>query len=266
MSQQQFQHFQDVLTKTNKSITGISKERLYEELLQYKNTLNNLRKELALVKSDNVKKSIEVSKKDKIIEEIVNEVELNPLLVGKPHKAKDAFLISSLKTQFKQLKNELEIKTEEYENLKKHIKNTKFKELTFEINTLNTELNKLKNFYALSLQKNQANEAMSKDYSQLKEENSMQRELLERQSQVLRGLEDDIRGRDDEISKLKEELLSKSSAGKRLEKQLKNQKEINTKIVRNKDDNLIINNIKMAYEKQLANLNKEVNFFMNKSE
>jgi predicted RNase H-like nuclease (RuvC/YqgF family) len=94
----------------------------------------------------------------------------------------------------------------------------------------------------------------------------MQRELLERQSQVLRGLEEDIRSRDDEINKLKEELSSKSSASKRLEKQLKNQKEINTKIVRNKDDNLVINNIKMSYEKQLGNLNKEVNFFMNKAE
>lgn len=257
----------DLLTKTNKSITGISKERLYEELLQYKNSLNALRKEISLLKSDNVKKSQEIAKKDKIIEDIVTEVDMNPLLVAsKPNKAKETYLISSLKTQFKELKSTLEEKTQEYENLKKHIKNTKFKELTLEIQMLNEELAKLKSFYAVSLQQNQANEYINQEYSLLKQEFSNQKDLLVNQQEILRSLENDLKGKLDENFKLKEELDAKVSIIKRLDKQLKNQKVITNKVMQNKNENLVVENMKMNYEKQLICLNKEVNNFMSKAE
>lgn len=255
-----------MLSKPNKTISGISKERLYEELFQYKNTLNALRKELALVKSDNVKKTQEISKKDKVLEDIVTEVEANPLLVGKPNKAKEAYLVTSLKSQFKEIKNQLNTKTEEYEQLKKHIKNTRFRELQLEINTLNEELMKMKNFYALSLQQNQVNENIIQELEFLKSENMKQKELVNNQQQIINSLESDLKVGLEENDKIKQELDGKRSALKRLNLQLDNQKEINQRVMKSNEDNMLIKNLKKNHEKQLIDMNKKIDFFMGKAE
>ena len=259
-------NYQEALSSRNLSINGISKERLYEELLQYKNDLNTLRKELALAKSANNKKSQEIGKKDKILEEIVNEVDLNPFQTGKGQKAKDAYLISSLKTQFLDIKNQLQLKNEEYEELKKHIKNTKFKELTLEISILNEEISKLKSFYSISLQQNQANEYLEKELFETKEELKLHKTLSQNQLEIIMKLENDLRNLIDENSKIKEELYNKSQWLKKNEFQLKNQKKINLNLTSNKEESFAIKQIKANYDKKINDLNKEVNLFMSKAE
>jgi hypothetical protein len=251
--------FCDMLKKTNKSITGISKERLYEELLQYKNSLNTLRKELSLLKGDNLKKDQEIIKKDKILEDIVHEVDSNPLNSGKSHKAKDAYFIASLKTQFKEMKHELEQKTEEYQNLKKNIKNTKFKELQIEVTTLSEELNKLKNFYSISLQQNLTSENIVNDINMLREENLQQAKLIDNKTEIISRLENDCHIRDNDLQKIKEDMDRTITKSKMLSKQLVNQKEINNRVMKNNNDDALISNLKMSYENKLESLNSEFN-------
>ena len=67
-------------------------------------------------------------------------------------------LIMNMKKQYKDLKKEFNKKCEDLEEIKKILKTTKLSELSLENKTLFDEINKLKSFYEISLQKNFENE------------------------------------------------------------------------------------------------------------
>lgn len=228
--------------------------------------MNILRKELSLVKSENVKKNQEIQKKDKVIEQIVQEVDSNPLLQSQSYKAKEAHLISSLQTQFKETKNELELKKEELAALKKHIKNTKFNELSFEVNTLTQELAKLKRFYDISLHQNSQNEDLAKKLGMIEVENIQQKNLINNNSIIISSLEEELKKSQEEIYKLKKELEIKSTVAKNLIKQLGNQKEINDRFMKNRNHENMIAKFKKNYEKQINDMNKEIKNYSSKIE
>lgn len=249
----------DLLTKHNKSISGISKERLYEELLQYKNRLNHLNQELAFVKSDNNKKAIELNKKDKLLEELYSEAEGNPLSSG-PSKVKDMHLIVSMKAQFKETKKELKEKTYEIEQLKRHIKYTRFQEMSAEISTLTEEMSKLKSFYSVSLQQNQANESKLKEYNLLKKNVIQQADIISQQQELIKKSELELKDRDLELRNLRQMVFEFESNQKRIKREMSNLKEINNRLLKGRDDNSIIHNLKADYEKKMNQLKKEIGF------
>ena len=249
----------------NRNIVGIAKERLYEELLQYKNNLNSLTKEIALLKSDNNKKSQELLKKDKLVEEMMGEPD-NLFSIKDSKKVKEAYLISSLRTQYKEVKNQLDAKSKEYDELKKHIKNTKFNELTLEIDTLNEEISNLAKICNASSQQNYNFDKLTNEINVLKDLYYNEQIKSENQSQIIFKLENDLRELTNSNLKLKEALDKKNQLYKKLEVQLNNQKKINSSLASNKDDNNLIKNLKANYEKQIETLNKEINFFIAKAE
>jgi hypothetical protein len=139
----------------------VDKEKLYEENLQLKNYINLMKKDFAFSKSENHKLEHELNKKEKLIEDLA--VEGNE----KMSKAKEVnffylyfktHLIIGLKKQFKELQKDFKNKSTELDNLKKTIRNTKLNEINIELNTYVEELQKLKNFYEISLQQNAINE------------------------------------------------------------------------------------------------------------
>ena len=82
----------------------MDKGKLYEETLQLKSMVNQLKNEIALIKSDIRKKEIEILKKEKIIDNALNvknkDEEHYDIL-------KDQNEISKMKNSFKALKKEL---------------------------------------------------------------------------------------------------------------------------------------------------------------
>jgi len=137
------------------STTKKDKESLYEENMQLKNYINTIKKDFAFSKSDNRKLELELDKKEKIIEDIVDSGNLQG---DKINKAKETHLIIGLKKQFKDVQTKLKNKTVELDNIKKTLKVTKLNELNIEVNTYTDELQKLKSFYEIALQQNAINE------------------------------------------------------------------------------------------------------------
>ena len=137
------------------STTKKDKESLYEENMQLKNYINTIKEDFAFSKCDNRKLELELDKKEKIIEDIVDSGNLQG---DKINKAKETHLIIGLKKQFKDVQTQLKNKTVELDNIKKTLKVTKLNELNIEVNTYTDELQKLKSFYEIALQQNAINE------------------------------------------------------------------------------------------------------------
>ena len=75
----------------------IEREQLYEDNMQLKKIINNLRRELAEVKNKLVKKDIEIRKKEIIIKECSKENDLESTHELNLQKARESTLISLFK-------------------------------------------------------------------------------------------------------------------------------------------------------------------------
>lgn len=141
---------------------NIDKEKLYEECIHLKNTVNSLSKELITVKSEVKKQDVELNKKNKVIQDAFADNQSNLFLSqndGKMmHRLKESNLVSNMKKQFKEMKEELKHKDIEIEHLKRTTKMTKIREIQIETQTYIEEVNKLKMNYEIVLQDNMYNE------------------------------------------------------------------------------------------------------------
>lgn len=257
-----------MLTKPNQNYSSISKERLYEELLHFKQILNKLKKENLLLKAENNKKDFEITKKDKLIEDIAIENEYNdcnavaldlnsPL--SKINKAKEQHLLSSMKTQFKLIKEELKNKELEVNNLKKTLKITKVKELQIEVETLSSELSKLKNFYSISLQQNYLSDQNKQEIDVLKLNLNQQDKIISKQESIIKELEINFKNTQEENLKLKDCITINKEKIYKLNKEIKYLKEVNFNLNKSKDDNNRLSNIRKSYEEKISELNSEIN-------
>ncbi len=144
------------------SIYALIKEKLYDENILLKSTINKLKEEVANAKGEIQKKSIELSKKNKVIDSINSEI-INIYNSGGGInidakfclKAKETILITNLKKQVKEFENELKEKKDEIENLKRNMKITRMLELTEENKILKEEIKKITALYENSKKKSQ---------------------------------------------------------------------------------------------------------------
>ena len=156
----------------------ITKEELYEENYQLKNTIKKLKKEIENYKTNLFKKELELDKKEKIIndcnKENVTEIEHKNNL----NKAKESSLLSLCKQKYNELKKKYEEKCEENKLLNANIKLTKLKEYQIQIDSYKKEMQKLIKLYSNS-QKNMENfiKEMS-NYEQMKNEYVSQHSLI----------------------------------------------------------------------------------------
>ena len=111
------------------------KEKLYEQVIRlkvqmntYKNANLKLRTQLKFLEKEG-------QEKEGIIEDLAHNNEVNTIgRLGSVVKNKpEAYLVTALKRQVKELKNELKDKDEEILTYKKNFKNTKFNELDIEL-------------------------------------------------------------------------------------------------------------------------------------
>ena len=125
----------------------IEKEQLYENTVQLKILVNKLNKELDQSKSKIIQQDLELKKKDKLIEDCIND---NITEIGHKEnleKGKESNIISLIKEKYNEMKNNYIKKCEENEILKANIKITKIKEFQIETQVLQNELDKMKNLY-----------------------------------------------------------------------------------------------------------------------
>ena len=126
---------------------NIEREQLYENNLKLKETINQLKRELAESKYNVLKREIELREKEKIIRNCIKENELEYEQDKSIEKAKESALLTLCKEKYNTLKSTYEKEIEENKILKANIKITKIKEFQIENDILNKELLKIKQLY-----------------------------------------------------------------------------------------------------------------------
>ena len=144
---------------TSKKLKGMGnkfeREELYQLNQELKSKVNKLKEELYEAKGTITKKDREIKRKEKIIKDIYNEIQ-NPTSSYQKSfdKAKESTLLSLCREQFNALKKDYDKKLEEIEVLNANIKITQIKELKIQINTLKSEMIKLRNLYKNTSEEN----------------------------------------------------------------------------------------------------------------
>ena len=211
-------------TDYNNSIN--SAENLYARNMQLKNEINKMRKELALVKSDNIKKENEIVKKENLINsalDIKNE-EYDIEKIDNIDDCKHSNLISKIKKQYNALKKELDLKNKEIFELKRNIKNSKVNELVIENTTLLSEIKKIKALYEHIQTENENYMIRLKNYNQIQSN-------VSKQHFIILSLQENLNAITKENDFLKEEnaklqgIISKKNAMNKIRKVFDNNKD-----------------------------------------
>ena len=125
----------------------ITKEELYEENMQLKNSLKKARKELEEAKKNLFKKGLELEKKEKIISDCNKENVTEPEREINMHKAKESTLLTMCRKKYIEMKTSYEKECKQNEMLKMNIKLTKLKEYQTQMSIFQKEMEKLRLLY-----------------------------------------------------------------------------------------------------------------------
>jgi chromosome segregation ATPase len=258
--------------KTRVNSINLEKERLYEDTIHLKNRINEMKKEISNLKSENHKYNSEVNKKDKIIEEILidsqnNMFNNNPLNESKVlSKAKETHLFIQTKKHFKELKNDYKTKCLELESVKKNLKITKINEIAIELNIYKDELARIKSLYFVTSQQNEINEKKLKDFDEIHHNYIKQQYVILTMQDKINMDQLELKTKNEEIYNLKNQNLEKSNKNKKLTAEIKIIDEINHKISKDKKTVNDINALKTKLDKQIGDLNKEISYYKDLSE
>ena len=195
-------------------IPKLESENIYKNNIDLKQTINDLNKKIDFLKANNQKLSLIISKKDKEIDELTNQVILkNKELVTKEKKErqkekrnldkekiankndkkninkinnfeKDLQLkkiyneISLVKEKYNKAIIEIRNKEEEILNLKRNKNFTDYNELRIRNEVLTKEFDKLREMYLLSLDMNKKNENFGRNENILKAEIQTQHDII----------------------------------------------------------------------------------------
>lgn len=201
-------------TDLNNSIN--SPESLYAKNIQLKTEINKIKKELALVKSDNIKKDNEITKKENLINSALElrTEDYNTEQMENIDDCKHSNLISKIKKQYNSLKKELESKDNEIYLLKRNIKNSKMNELVIENQTLLSELAKFKALHNHLSQENENYIIKLKNYNQVQSNVSKQHFIILSLQENLSKLSKENEQLKEENEILKQKLNKKKNFGK----------------------------------------------------
>lgn len=259
--------FDNLLNQSSKIVNpskAMEKERLYEETLHLKGVINMLKHDLSLARGENLKKEKEINKKDKVLEDIVQDSQSMSNIMNLPQdlkaKAKDVNLLVKMKKQFKDLKLRFNQKNEDLENLKKNMKNTKTNELQLEVHVLNEELNKLKALYAHALNQIEYNEKNVKELAQIKEHFSKQHYIVLSLKDEIEKLNKEINYREEFIAKGRETEVKYKRTIEKLKKDLNLAQKRFEFSEKTKNENNDIVKLRGDYESQIEEIKTEMKY------
>ena len=176
----------------------ITKEELYEENFQLKNSLKRAKKELEEVKKSLFKKGLELEKKEKIINDCTKENVTDLEHELNLNKAKESSLLTLCRKKYSEMKSKYEKECKQNEILRMNIKLTKLKEYQTQIDAYQKELQKILKLY------NNSKEKLDKALKELNDLNEIKNEFINQHSliNVLRKKCEDLT---DNITTLQEE-------------------------------------------------------------
>ena len=194
----------------------ITKEELYEENFQLKNTLKKVKKELEDAKKILFKKGLELEKKEKIINDCnkrnVTEIEHENNL----NKAKESSLLSLCRKKYSEMKSNYEKERKQNEILRMNIKITKIKEYQVEIEAYRKEMEKLRKL-SINSQEN-LSKALNEvnNLKEIKNEYISQHSLIDVIRKKCEDLTDHIKTLEEENNFLKNEIEKNQMIQKKL--------------------------------------------------
>ena len=236
------------------------REKLMEENINLKTQLNKFRNDMASTKKEITSLENELVQKDKIIEEMMSESNVD----GTSSKINEKHLVLNLKKQYKELKKENEKILKDNEQLKKNIKSSKLNEMTLENKVLSEQVEKLKNLYNHSQQQFLTVEQNVYDYNVMKEALSKQDYIILNFQENYQKMTEDIKNLNGEIEKVTKIKNEKVETINKLKQKLKLQYQINEKLVmtreniRNTDEFIQMKN---KYEGKLQKLRKDLAYY-----
>ena len=176
----------------------ITKEELYEENFQLKNSLKRAKKELEEVKKSLFKKGLELEKKEKIINDCTKENVTDLEHELNLNKAKESSLLTLCRKKYSEMKSKYEKECKQNEILRMNIKLTKLKEYQTQIDAYQKELQKILKLY------NNSKEKLDKALKEINDLNEIKNEFIKQHSliNVLRKKCEDLT---DNITTLQEE-------------------------------------------------------------
>ena len=212
----------------------IEREQLYEYNMQLKDIINKLKKELAETRNQVVKKDIEIRKKERIIKECSKENDIEAVHEMNLEKARESTLVSLCKDKYNELKRSYKKKCEENDILNANIKITKLKEYQIQIDTLKSEMEKLRSLYLSTIDDNNRLNEYIKEYQILKDKYIDQHNIINNLMKKCNQYNNDINDLKEENNSLKEQMEKNKRKRKqlysdKLKLQISNQKYLEQK-------------------------------------
>ena len=203
----------------------------------------------------------ELLQKEKIIENMINESQMNSNTFA---KASEMNLVINVKRQYKDLKKEYEKNIQSLDQAKKDIKNIRLNDLVLENKNLSAQIEKFKNmYYANEDQKNKLQKNIQ-DVNAMKQALTKQDEMLLSFQENCQKMELEILNLNEEIDKLQLQKNKKDDICNKLKKKLKLQKQLNEKLTLIRDNiqnTEIFCIMKNEYEQKLQKLRKDLAYY-----
>ena len=196
----------------------ITKEELYEENFQLKNSLKRAKKELEEVKKSLFKKGLELEKKEKIINDCTKENVTDLEHELNLNKAKESSLLTLCRKKYSEMKSKYEKECKQNEILRMNIKLTKLKEYQTQIDAYQKELQKILKLYNNSKEKLDKALKVINDLNEIKNEFINQHSLINVLRKKCEDLTDNITTLQEENNFLKNEIERNQMIQKKLKR------------------------------------------------
>ena len=238
---------------------NLDREKLVQENIKLKTQLNKLEAEKINHKREITNLEMEINKKDKIIETMINDTQSN--LNNENNKMSEMHLVLNVKRQYKELKKIYEKNQQELNATKKNVKFTKINELNTENQIYNEQINKLKNLYEHSLEQKQSLEKNENEFDIMKQALSQKDYIILSFQENCQKMESQIQALNNEKEKLKNQSNKKDEMIIKLKDKLETQNKENEKLIM-KNNNIkkseVFLNTKNKYEAKMQKLKKDI--------
>ena len=238
---------------------NLDREKLIQENIRLKTQLNKLETEKINNRREITNLENEITKKDKIIETMINDTQSN--VNSANNKASEMHLVLNVKRQYKELKKVYEKNQQELISAKKNIKFTKINELNTENKIFNEQVNKLKNIYEHSLEQKHSLKKNENEFDIMKQALSQKDYVILSFQENCQKMESEIQTLNSEKEKIKNQNIKKDDMITKLKEKLELQVKDNEKLVM-KNNNIkkseIFLSTKNKYEAKIQKLKKDI--------
>lgn len=249
-------------TKPSSIKYHIENEKLYEQTVQLKIILKNLKREFLEIKKGNYSKDYQITLKDKKINDLI---EVGP----EDETTRDkTTLLKNIKKQTKTIQAEIEELKLENAALQKNSKLTKMNELTIEKHVIEEQISLINSLYNNSLSLNDVNQNKYKEFDNLNDSISKQTVILNSLHDELLKLEENEQYMQSQINSINSKIYKSEENFRKNEDdiaKLKKQNEnlLNDSVVNAKYSNGYVNQETLLGE--ISKVRKEINFFKKKN-